>query len=200
MYVAQLFAVLALVAQAVALPLDQPTTNLLALAEPVTIPITRKVNLVSPDTVPAGGEANMRAMTTGAIGTQGVLNRANVMYTVNVNIGTPPQTLEVQLDTGSRALWVHSNPCQAECPSKPGFNRGASSTYNNTGETYRMDYPVTHVTGEVGTDTVSLGGNAVPKQDGVPYRIAAEDMYQFRGKANTSSMEETCFGNIFGWI
>ncbi|BEJ00653.1 hypothetical protein CcaverHIS631_0505100 [Cutaneotrichosporon cavernicola] len=139
MYVAQLFAVLALVAQAVALPLDQPTTNLLALAEPVTIPITRKVNLVSPDTVPAGGEANMRAMTTGAIGTQGVLNRANVMYTVNVNIGTPPQTLEVQLDTGSRAL-------------------------------------------------------------GVPYRIAAEDMYQFRGKANTSSMEETCFGNIFGWI
>lgn len=73
--------------------------------------------------------------------------------------------MEVQLDTGSNGLWVHSNTCQKECPRQPGFDRRASSTYNTTGAGFRAHYVVTHIYGEVGTDTISFGGYTVPEQE-----------------------------------
>lgn len=44
-----------------------------------------------------------------------LVNFERVLYLVNISIGTPPQTISLQLDTGSSDLWVPSvdlNQCR----------------------------------------------------------------------------------------
>lgn len=45
-------------------------------------------------------------------------------YKVELEIGTPPQKVAAQIDTGSSDLWVYSNAL-----GNPGFNKSESSTY-----------------------------------------------------------------------
>lgn len=54
------------------------------------------------------------------------------MYTMEIEIGTPPQKKRLHFDTGSHILWVASPTCLT-CKNLPRFEIGSSSTYKNIG-------------------------------------------------------------------
>jgi hypothetical protein len=79
-----------------------------------------------------------------------------------VEIGTPPQLVDVTLDTGSSDLWVDPE-CSASyspsyCQSFPQYNPFTSQTYADTGVPFGIEYGTGSVNGEYVTDSVLLGG------------------------------------------
>lgn len=110
-------------------------------------------------------------------------------YDMEFSIGTPPQSLSAQADTGSDLVWVKCGPC-ASCtpPGSPSFDPTNSSSFyklpcsdplcrglksqskakcgaGGTECEYRYSYGVTadHYTeGYMGIDTFTIGSDAVP--------------------------------------
>ncbi|OSX65970.1 hypothetical protein POSPLADRAFT_1177440 [Postia placenta MAD-698-R-SB12] len=92
-----------------------------------------------------------------------------------ISIGTPPQSLPVQLDTGSSDLWVVSTSC-TECEEEDtaAFNPSASSSFKlntTTPSTFGaphgdivLSYGSGSVTGKVASDTVTYGNMTVQAQ------------------------------------
>ncbi|KZV73513.1 acid protease [Peniophora sp. CONT] len=82
-------------------------------------------------------------------------------YIGTVSIGTPAQNLEVVLDTGSSDLWVATTGCTS-CPSgTTEFNTGDTSSFKSSGNSVTFQYGSGQASGQVGTDTVSMGGFTV---------------------------------------
>jgi hypothetical protein len=88
----------------------------------------------------------------------------NLEYYGVVSIGTPPQSLEVQFDTGSSNLWVTSSVCGAACAPLPEYNSSLSSTYVQNGTSFSIQYGSGQVAGFLSQDAVGLGGIVVPNQ------------------------------------
>lgn len=65
----------------------------------------------------------------------------DIEYYGSVDIGTPKQSLTVQIDTGSADLWVPVN-CRS-CANKK-FISKSSSTYKNTGQKFAVAYVRVH--------------------------------------------------------
>ncbi|CAK7237456.1 hypothetical protein SBRCBS47491_009981 [Sporothrix bragantina] len=80
-------------------------------------------------------------------------------YYVDVEVGTPPQKLQLQLDTGSSDVWVLSS--SASICAK--INIDASSTYSVALENgFNITYgDGDHVTGDYFTDTLAIAGATV---------------------------------------
>ncbi|KAH8107704.1 aspartyl protease [Cristinia sonorae] len=82
-------------------------------------------------------------------------------YLGNVQIGTPPQTFSVVLDTGSSDLWVPSTGC-AGCDSEtPTFDPSKSSSVKQVatgGGDITIRYGSGEVSGTIIQETVSMGG------------------------------------------
>jgi cathepsin D len=78
-----------------------------------------------------------------------------------VDIGTPPQTFDTFIDTGSSDLWVVTR-CQdaAECGMSKPFVPADSSSYKPTGRVFNITYIKGETLGEWGEDVVSVGGVA----------------------------------------
>lgn len=89
------------------------------------------------------------------------------MYLCEVEIGTPAQTVKLDFDTGSADLWVFSTE-QSKSTQKGHdvFDPTKSSTWKElTGKAWKISYgDGSSASGDVGTDTVSIGGLKVENQ------------------------------------
>ncbi|KAF7720809.1 hypothetical protein EC973_006009 [Apophysomyces ossiformis] len=89
----------------------------------------------------------------------------DVMYYGEVQIGTPPQTLKLDFDTGSSDLWIASSICTNCSPKQTKFDPNKSSTYKKDGRAWQIGYgDGSKASGILGTDTVNLGGLAIKDQ------------------------------------
>ncbi|KAK3057692.1 hypothetical protein LTR09_001876 [Extremus antarcticus] len=96
------------------------------------------------------------------------------LYRINVSAGTPPQQQSLQLDTGSRRLWVPATGTSicasslADCANLGSFDSSESSTLDTSGETDTIAYSDgSSVTGQVFSDTFRIGGQAISNQVGL---------------------------------
>ncbi|KAF8629234.1 hypothetical protein AX17_005814 [Amanita inopinata Kibby_2008] len=88
-------------------------------------------------------------------------------YFASLNIGTPPQTLNLVLDTGSSDLWVADDTCTNCDRTTPFFQSRQSSTaelLSGPGSRVQLSYGSGQVSGTVARDTVSMSGFTLQKQ------------------------------------
>jgi len=80
-------------------------------------------------------------------------------YYGNISIGTPAQVFTVLFDTGSSNLWAVSKGCRDwGCLFKKEFDCAASSTCQQTSQSFRIQYPASKiVAGSVARDKVCFG-------------------------------------------
>lgn len=85
-------------------------------------------------------------------------------YTTKVQIGTPPQDVELLLDTGSSDTWVftpHSKFNGKGAGPQSFFDETKSETWKNNNTDFHITYGIGEVTGKWGTDKLSIGGAAI---------------------------------------
>lgn len=93
------------------------------------------------------------------------------MYWINITTGTPGQPQSLQLDTGSRSLWVAakgSSLCSSslvDCADLGSFDSSKSATFDDADQTNTISYgDGTSVSGEWFYDTVQIDGHTVTNQ------------------------------------
>ncbi len=93
------------------------------------------------------------------------LQNEKYWYSVDVEVGNPPQKVTVNLDTGSSDLWVvgsENTNCNDKCQSLGTFDQSKSTSINKINDNFRIEYGDGSVsTGDWVTDSVTLGGQTV---------------------------------------
>ncbi|KAJ2498961.1 aspartic proteinase precursor [Coemansia sp. RSA 1972] len=90
-------------------------------------------------------------------------NRGFQSYYGNIQLGTPPQHFRVVFDTGSSDIWIPSVECNsAACEAHSRFEHTNSSTYATSHVPFSLNYGSGGLIGQVGADTMHIGGVAVP--------------------------------------
>ncbi|KAL4739663.1 aspartic peptidase domain-containing protein [Aspergillus similis] len=93
-------------------------------------------------------------------------NFMNAQYFSEIQLGTPPQTFKVVLDTGSSNLWVPSSECGSiACYLHQKFDSSASSTYKKNGSEFAIKYGSGSLSGFVSKDNLQIGDLKVKGQD-----------------------------------
>ncbi|KAJ3030011.1 hypothetical protein HDV00_009124 [Rhizophlyctis rosea] len=90
----------------------------------------------------------------------------DILNTVTVQLGTPAQSIDAVIDSGSSFLWVPGNSatCSGCNTTLNKFNENASSTFqsqNQTGVKTEIYGDTTRVEGYIAQDTLTLGGITV---------------------------------------
>lgn len=88
-----------------------------------------------------------------------VKDYSNTQYIVDVQFGTPAQTLSVVPDTGSSNVWVYSSSCwfSSACYLHHTFKHGKSTSYHKDGKKYSLEYGSGGISGYWSIDNVQLG-------------------------------------------
>ncbi|KAG2135856.1 acid protease [Suillus clintonianus] len=93
-------------------------------------------------------------------------------YSGIVSIGTPPQSFDLILDTGSSDLWVATSSCTScdtltSCTtcSENQFTTSKSSTFQTSGTALQINYGSGSVQGATSQDTVTFGGFTIAQQE-----------------------------------
>ncbi|KAK3680987.1 aspartic peptidase domain-containing protein [Podospora appendiculata] len=113
-------------------------------------------------------------------------NRSDVAYYAQLSIGTPPQPVFVQLDTGSFELWVNPD-CStvtgsdaAFCQRVGQYDSTKSSTQSSLGTTKTLRYGIGSANISYVTDNISLAGSTTTLQD-VQFGVATSSEDAFSG-------------------
>ena len=85
-------------------------------------------------------------------------------YSGSVSIGTPAQSFDVVLDTGSSDLWVAGKNCASACSAMTQFDPSSSSSYVNKTSAFSISYGSGSAKGILAQDTVTMGGYSVASQ------------------------------------
>ncbi|KAL1746861.1 aspartic peptidase domain-containing protein [Schizophyllum fasciatum] len=90
----------------------------------------------------------------------------DVSYMVPLQIGTPPQAVYVQVDTGSSDLWVASPSCHTSACEASGhtYDPSTSSSTQTISSDFSISYLQGSVSGDVVKDTVRLGPASIAAQ------------------------------------
>ncbi|KAI1132155.1 aspartic peptidase domain-containing protein [Nemania abortiva] len=101
---------------------------------------------------------------------------ADYSYFAEVELGSEGKQLYMLLDTGASTTWVMGSTCTSKsCLMHNTFGPDDSKTYNDTGETYSVEYGTGSVRGHVVEDTLSLAGLSVT----LPFGVANTTSDQF---------------------
>ncbi|KAJ7728652.1 aspartic peptidase A1 [Mycena metata] len=93
-------------------------------------------------------------------------NFMNAQYFTDIQLGTPPQSFKVVLDTGSSNLWVPSTRCTSiACFLHAKYDSAASSSYKANGSAFAIRYGSGSLDGYVSNDLLAIGDLKIPKQD-----------------------------------
>jgi hypothetical protein len=107
-----------------------------------------------------------------ATGSQPFIDYYDDFYLGIVSLGTPAQNFTIVLDTGSSNLWVIDVKCTSQaCKGYPDsgftkhqFNPSKSSTYKNNGQFFSIQYGSGSCYGNLGVDTLNMGGLTITGQ------------------------------------
>ncbi|KAJ3554765.1 hypothetical protein NPX13_g10524 [Xylaria arbuscula] len=121
------------------------------------------------------------------VATVPLAKRADVAYYAQLNIGTPPQPVYVQLDTGSFELWVNPNCTGLEGTSDVRFCRAighydpsSSSTSVELTTTKTLRYGIGQAAIQYVVDTIGLEGTDAVLQD-MQFGVAVDTVDEFSG-------------------
>lgn len=105
------------------------------------------------------------ATRQGEVQSNMVNQNMDILYYATIDVGTPPQSYAVILDTGSSDMWLQSVSC-VQCTGKT-FNPASSSTLSNSSTPFSISYGIGSALGTTVSDVVSIGSSGFTVQDQV---------------------------------
>ncbi|KAJ7467054.1 aspartic peptidase A1 [Mycena latifolia] len=175
------------------------------VADPIHIPITRRSGWSThSDHLAAADFVRSRYGYSTPSSTKRMQRRASAQslnfvnqqgdssYFGTVNIGTPPQSFNVILDTGSSDLWVADTSCTRCDGQTPLFNPTLSSSFVASATTTSISYGSGEVAGVIAKESVSMGNFSLTNQG----FLSAQDTSSGLLSGSVSGIMGLAFGAI----
>lgn len=115
-------------------------------------------------------------------------NYKNSQYVGTINIGNPPQSIEVIFDTGSSNFWITSSRCtDPGCVVHKSYDANKSITHEKVGTRVEVEFGSGLIEGVFCKDTVQFGHLVIPQQEFGEIEKEKGDIFvklKFSGKIN----------------